>query len=78
MRITFTKSPTGAFKLGYSEGDTVDLNDTWANEIINAGFAFRADQPEMSIEQIKVKLVNRGIKFNKDADKGQLMKLLYE
>lgn len=78
MRITFTKSPTGAFKLGYSEGDTVDLNDRWANEIISAGFAYKADQPELAIEQIKVKLTNRGIKFNKDADREQLLKLLYE
>jgi hypothetical protein len=38
MLIKFTKGPTGAFNLAYSEGDTAEVRHTLALEIIEMGF----------------------------------------
>lgn len=76
MRITFTKSPTGAFKLGYSVGQTADIEDNQAREIVAVGFAVVAEQPELTEAQIKAELTARGIKFAANAKKETLLKLL--
>lgn len=48
--ITFTKSPTGLFKLGYHVGDTVKMNQKQANELIEAGVAVPSDVAEGAAE----------------------------
>jgi len=39
LKIQFTKSPTGTFKLGYNVGDKVSLSSALATELIEAGYA---------------------------------------
>ena len=75
MRIQFTKSPTGLCILGYDAGDIVDLPEVQAFEIVEAGFAHYVDQPEKSIEQIKMELTVKGIEFPANATKKTLEKL---
>ena len=54
MRIQFIKSPTGAFGLGYNEGDIKDLPDVQAMEIVESGFAIIVQQPALSEAQKKM------------------------
>jgi len=42
LKITFIKSPTGAFKLAYSAGDTVELDELQAREMMETNFAVPA------------------------------------
>lgn len=39
IKITFIKSPTGAFKLSYSIGDSVEMEEDLARELMEANFA---------------------------------------
>jgi hypothetical protein len=38
-KIKFVLSPTGAFKLGYSVGDVVSLDEAQADALIDAAYA---------------------------------------
>ncbi len=52
MRITFTKSPTGAFKLMYSAGDTADIKDEkLCRAIIDSGYGV----PEGTTDSLEAK-----------------------
>ncbi len=42
MKITFIKSPTGAFKLAYNVGDTVEMEESKARELMELNFAIPA------------------------------------
>ena len=50
MIITFIQSPVGAFGLGYHIGETTELNDTQATELIELGFAIEVEQVEKAIK----------------------------
>ncbi len=42
--IQFTKSPTGRYRLAYSEGDTVGLDSALEKELIENDFAVEINQ----------------------------------
>lgn len=42
-KIEFTKSPTGQFGLGYSEGEQAEFSVEKAAELVEEGFAFYVD-----------------------------------
>ena len=42
LKITFIKSPTGAYKLAYSAGDTVEMEEIKAREMMETKFAVPA------------------------------------
>lgn len=44
-KVRFTKSPTGAFNLGYHVGDVAELEPKQAAELIEAGYAVEEDAP---------------------------------
>lgn len=46
MKITFIKSPTGAFKLAYNVGDTIEMEEGKARELMEANFAIPAKSQE--------------------------------
>jgi hypothetical protein len=39
VKIVFTMSPTGRFNLGYSPGETAELNANQAKELVDSGYA---------------------------------------
>lgn len=46
MKITFIKSPTGAYGLAYSIGESADLGKEMNNEMMEAGFAKPATEDQ--------------------------------
>jgi hypothetical protein len=51
IKITFIKSPTGAFKLGYSAGDTIEIEEVLARELMETNFAVPAKTTGKASEQ---------------------------
>jgi hypothetical protein len=47
MKVKFLKSPVGAFRLAYSEGEEAVVNENLGNEMIEAGFAIEVKQEEV-------------------------------
>ena len=44
MEIQFIKSPVGTFGLGYHVGETTEINEQQANELIELGFAVKIEK----------------------------------
>ena len=51
MKIKFTKSPTGRFKLGYGIGSIGDIADEIAHEVVLEGFGEEVDVSGEVIEK---------------------------
>jgi hypothetical protein len=63
MKVKFLKSPVGAFRLAYSQGEEVEVNDTLGAEMIEAGFALEV------IEEVVETATNK--EFKETAKKGK-------
>jgi hypothetical protein len=50
-KITFIKSPTGAFKIAHNVGDSVELESGLARELMEANFAVPAKATGKAIDQ---------------------------
>jgi endonuclease YncB( thermonuclease family) len=46
MQVKFTQHPTGKYHLGYSEGDTAEIDDDVAAEMIESGYAVSIEVQE--------------------------------
>lgn len=51
MKVKFTKSPVGAFKLAYVVNDEAELNDELAAKVISAGYAVEVKEIETAVVQ---------------------------
>jgi len=63
MKVKFLKSPVGAFRLAYSQGEEVEVNETLGAEMIEAGFALEV------IEEVVETATNK--EFKETAKKGK-------
>lgn len=50
-KITFIKSPTGAFKMAYNVGDTIEIESEKARELMESNFAVPAKATGKAIDQ---------------------------
>lgn len=54
MNIQFIKSPITTFNLAYLVGDTAEVRDTLASELIESGYAIEVPENAASKEVIEV------------------------
>lgn len=65
MKVKFLKSPVGAFRLAYSQGEEVEVNDTLGAEMIEAGFALEV------IEEVVETATKKEFKESPEKKKGK-------